>query len=178
MNRRGWGPDEIDEHDELMRITIASSTRVADRVDVFLAGIEDAVQAGRFWANEIEEDIRRRGSNYLIKQWQRTHNRVPFSHDGQILTVPRHVGTTSVSDDGSMYYEQKLFDYLTWDAIREKRLEYIRQMGVYSERIAVLDKLLALRELAVDAETPAAAAQAIGTTVDDWLLDRKPRKSA
>jgi hypothetical protein len=155
-----------------------SSTSTAARREYFIIGLDDALQAHRFWASDVDRQVRGRGIDNLLRAWQKAHTRVPVSHDGRLLLVPREIGTARRTTAGAVRHEQRLFDYLTWDEIKAKRQEYLRQQRTYSDLVATLDKLLALADVVPQTANPAEAAEAIGITVENWLLGQPPGMTA
>lgn len=74
MSRFTWAPEERSEYDELLAEVVASGTETSHRLDVFESMLADAIQAGRFWARDVERSadaIRLLGlamDEYLIEE--------------------------------------------------------------------------------------------------------------
>jgi hypothetical protein len=167
-----WPEGEWDEFEELCRNAERLGESTGHRARLFGDMIEGAVQAHRIFARDIEREALRRGFLSIFRQWQKSHGGpVVVSHDGRILTKSRVIGVRRSGPDGTEHHQQLLFDYCTWDELGTKRKEYIAAMRGYGDDIAVIDRLLALRELAPESTTPAEAAKELGTTVDAWLAE-------
>jgi hypothetical protein len=170
MNKAPWSPEEHDEYEELLSdVWNEPGISTRDRVKVFLTLLDDAVQGHRPWANDLERTCLELGAATHIKGWRKRQKEIVFDYQGQPLTRSAVVGFKRVSDDGSSFDEQRLIHYGTWDELIEKRREYLAQQLAYSANVAYLDRLLALHDLVPDAANPHEAAEALGTTVEEWL---------
>lgn len=172
MRKNGWSEEDRDEYEGLITEALREQA-TADRRDVFLAGLTDAVQAHRIWALDVDATIRNDGADKILKSEQGLRQpRVPVAHNGQILgKAPREFGRKLRDEDGLVVHARTLFDFLTFEELREKRLEF---QG--TERAARIDrytveKLLTLEDLAPGAATPAEACEQLGTTVEAFLAD-------
>lgn len=65
--------------------------------------------------------------------------------------------------------EAALYDTATFDELRDKRREALRQVRTYSDTVALLDRLLALAELYPDASSVATALIEHGMSLDEYL---------
>jgi len=168
VSDKGWSEEERAEYEVLMARVLAESEAMVERVDLMDQLVQDAVQAHRFWASEVEQESRRAGYAARIKRYEKERHTALVSYQGTLLTKPRVIGTTR-RVEGRAVAVQTLFDAMTWDELAAKRADYLVQIRAYDANVATIDRLLALRDLAPDAMTPEQAATAIGTTVDTWL---------
>lgn len=167
MNDRAWSPSDRAEYDAMVQRVVTAESTTEARVNLYEELVADARQAHRFWSGEIDRDARRTGYREQIKRWMKK-NRVLVSFEGRVVSKPRVVGIRqSIGEDS--YDVQALIDALTFDQIEAKRREYLRQVNVYSDNVALMDRLLALRDMAPDASTPAEACAYLGIAVDDYL---------
>lgn len=169
INRSAWSPEECNEYDDLLAQVVASTTNTTRRLDLMEELLEDAVQAHRPWAVEVERAARRHGFAGEIKRYQ-DRNRVLVAADsGRVLNAPRVQGTVARRDDGEVYHQRALIELWTWEQIANKRAEAIRAQRLYGDKVAHYDKLLALRDLCPDSSSPADAAKQLGISLDEWL---------
>lgn len=169
MNRNAWGAEEKAEYDALIAEVVAATNKTSDRLNLFERKLDDAVQAHRPWAREVERHCVRNGLAKEIKAYQ-DRNRALVSHNGEVLNVPK-VQSTLVRDEesGEVFYQRELIELWSWDQILDKRAEALRAKRGYTEKVAHYDKLLALRDLCPDSNTPAGAAKALGLNLDEFL---------
>lgn len=170
MNRGGWSDDDRVEFEALIDEALHEPV-VADRRDVFLTGLDDAVKAHRFWALDINSEIRHDGADRILKREQdRRRPRVPVAANGAILgRMPRVVGRRERDEDGKVIHQRSAFDYLTWDELRDKIDEYSRNRRQLDVEVIALRRLLTLRDLVPGAATPAEACDQLGITVEEFL---------
>jgi hypothetical protein len=168
VNQAAWAPEERAEYDEMVASIVQEADSTEARIDLYEAAVADAVQARRFWATDLDRDARRTGYREQIKGWLK-RNRVLVNYHGRVASKPRIVGTRRSSEAGE-YDVQALLDALTFDEIEAKRKEYLRQVRTYSDNVALMDRLLALRDMAPDAITPREACVALGLALEDYLL--------
>lgn len=168
MNTSSWSPEERAEWDDLLEQVTQETESTGDAVDMLKGLVRDAVQAQRFWANDIEDAALRTGLRSLINAYKKRH-RVFVSYRGELLNKARAIGVKHVAEDGSTWHAQPLIDVMTWDQIREKRRAYLAQLRAYTSNVAEMDQLLALQEMCPGAVTPQEACEQLGTTVDEYL---------
>lgn len=168
MNWSAWSPEERDEYEALLHEVISGARLTGDRVRLMETKMADAEQAHRPWVRDANREAVRTGYASQIKGYLK-RNRVALSHDGLILSRPRIIGTPKVSDSGQTYYEQALIELKTFDELRAKRSDYLAQIRAYDANVALIDKLLALADLAPTATTPAEAAAQLDIDLDEYL---------
>jgi hypothetical protein len=168
VNFKNWSPEERDEYDAMLAEIVTSATDSGERADLMEAKMRDAIQAQRFWANDAEYHACRVGYLAQIKSYLK-RNRLLFSYEGLLISRPRVVGTKSVSESGETVHIQALIETLTFDELRQKRLEYLRQIRAYDENLALVDRLLALADMCPEASSPIDALKMLDLTVEDYL---------
>jgi len=172
IDRAGWTPEERDEYEDLLG-EIAGATNVSsERLDLFEHKLLDAVQAHRPWATEVERACRRFGMGKEISRFE-GRNRALVAHDGRVLSMPAIQARQVVAADGQVEYQRELIELWSWDQIATKRLEALKAAHTYTDKVAHYDRLLALRVLAPESDSPADAAKTAGVDLDDFLS--KPR---
>ena len=169
MNRSGWTPEEREEYDSICTESWGVSASTRGRVAAFLERIHDARQAHRFFAGEVDAEMRRVGAARLLNRWHKANAQVTVSFDGRVLNKPRVIGTVRSDAEGRSFATQALFDFMTWGEIEEKIQEYAKQVNAYRANIALCLRLLDLHDAVPAAATPAQAAEALGTSVEAWL---------
>lgn len=173
MSRRSWSDDDQREFEELLDAALAEDA-VAARRDVFLAGLDDAVQARRYWALDTLREIREGGADRILKRERSTRlPRVPVSgDDGTIVgSVPREFGVKRRDGSGREVHQRTLFDLMTWEELRHKRAELRAQADAYGLDAEAVGRLLSLETQVPTAATPAEACAKLGTTVEAWLAE-------
>lgn len=168
MNFKIWSPEERDEYDEMLRKIVTSTADSGDRVDLMEARMADAVQAHRFWANDAERSACRVGYSAQIRSYIK-RNRLMFSHEGSVIFRPRVIGTRGINELGEKFHAQALIETLTFDELRQKRLDYLRQIRAYDENLALVDRMLALADMCPEANSPIEALELLNLTVEDYL---------
>lgn len=170
MSHAHWSPDDRDEYDALVDEVLVATDDSTDRAALFLRKLRDAEQAQRFWASDVLREIEHDGSRKrIVDEAKRRVPRVAVSYEGVSLgTVHRTIGTRTRTDIGKTAYVQTLFDYPTFDALREKRLQHQADIAGHRRDIAALDRLLELEGRA-PGTTPAEVCRALGITVEEWL---------
>lgn len=168
MNTASWSPEERAEWEDLLEQVTQEAESTGDAVDMLKQLVRDAVQAQRFWANDVEDAALRTGLRSLVNAYKK-RQRVLVSYQGELLNKARAIGVKHVAEDGSTWHAQPLIDVMTWDQLREKRREYLTQIRAYTSNVAEMDQLLALQEICPGAATPQEACEQLGTTVDEYL---------
>lgn len=171
-SRSAWGSDEREEYDTLLGEIVTATSSTSDRLDMFERKLNDAIQAQRPWARDIERSCVRNGMAKEIKGYQ-DRNRAMVAYNGTVLNLPRVQGTVVRSESGEVHHQRELIELWSWDQIVEKRAEAIRGRRTYTSKIAHYDRLLALREMCPDAESPADAVRLLNLSLDDYLGEEK-----
>lgn len=162
-------PDARREYETLMNEVIAEAESTGERARLMQAKINDAIQAHREWAMDVERTAALDGYSAAIKvHLKRTRVVVNVGGDRPAIK-PRTIGTKRQGQDGKVIDLQLPFEVLTFDQLRHKRREYITQVQAYTDNLAFADRLLALEEMAPGSTTPAEAARMLGVILDDYL---------
>lgn len=172
MPGRGWSQQDRDEYSQACAEAWASADSTGDRGRRLNELVADAVQAHRPWAVDLLRQFCERGAQAELKSWRKTtFPLTAVSHDGRVLSKTRVVGVERQDDDGARYVTQALFDLMSFAEIEQKIRDYQSQVRAYGDNIDVARRLLKLRDLVPEAETPAEAVSRLGTTVDAWLME-------
>lgn len=161
-------PDERREFDALMLEVVSEAEGTGERTHLMAAKIDDAVQAQRTWAVEVQRTAQYDGYSNAIKAYLK-RTRVVINIADREVSKPRTIGTKRKDQAGTVVDLQLPLEVLTFDQIRDKRVEYVRQARAYTDNIAVTDRLLALQDMAPGANTPGEATKALGITLDEYL---------
>jgi hypothetical protein len=172
MSRNTWPEDDRIEYEQLVDEALMEEV-VSDRREVFLAGLDDAVQAQRIWAQDIQATIRNDGADKILRKEQdRRRPRVAVSHGGEVLgTAPREFGRKNRDGGGKVVHTRGLFDFEPWDALRQKRAEFAQMEHAAAVDKLTVDKLLSLERMAPGSANPAEACERIGVSVEEFLRD-------
>jgi hypothetical protein len=172
MNKNAWPKDQRHEFDVLVDRSLTESA-TADRREEFLFYLDGAVQARRYWALDVQADIRNDGADRILRNEQQLRKpRVVVARDGTVLgKAPREFGRKVRDADGKVSHERGLFDYDTWDELRAKRVEFARTQQAAAVDRYTVEKLLTLETLVPGAATPGEACERLGTTVEAFLAD-------
>lgn len=169
MNRNAWEPEERAEFDALLAEVVAVTNKTTDRLDLFEVKLNDAIQAHRPWAREVERHCVRGGLAKEIKAFQ-DRNRAQVAHNGRVLNLPKVQSTLARNEEsGEVFYQRELIELWDWQQIADKRSEALKARQGYTEKVAHYDRLLALRDMAPDAKNPREAAKALGLNLDEFL---------
>lgn len=167
-NRNAWAPAEREEYDELLAEVVAATTNTTKRLDLFEQLLNDALQAQRSWARDVERSGLRNGLAKEIKAYQ-DRKRALVAYDGQLLNLPRVQGTVTRTSDGEVHHQRELIELWTWQQIADKRADALKTRQYYSEKVAHYDRLLALRDMCPESVTPTDAARRLGINLDEFL---------
>lgn len=163
-------PEARKEYEALMAEVVSEAESTGDRARLMAEKIHDAVQAHRTWAMTAQYSAEIDGYAAAIKTYlKRTRVIVLIDEGSRQVAKPRTIGAKKRGKAGEVVDLQLPMEALTFDQLREKRREYLIQKKAYTDNIAVTDRLLALEEMAPGCNTPAEAAKALGTTLDDYL---------
>jgi hypothetical protein len=167
INRHAWSAEAKDEYEDLLADICNTTNDTSERLDLFEEQLIDAVQAHRQWALDVSRACRRAGLGKEISRFE-DRNRVLVSHDGQLLSVPR-TQSRKVKVAGEVTYQRELIVVWTWVELAEKRAEVIKATRAYTAKVQQYDRLLALRDMAPEAGSPAEAAEQLGLDLDEYL---------
>ena len=168
MKHVHWSPKDRAEYDDLLRQVITDEERTSERTALMLRLVEDAVQAQRPWARDVQVEALAIGHAAQFKSFLK-RDRALVNYRGELVAKPRVIGVSRKGDDGSTYVVQEMFSALPFQELREKRREYLGNIHSYSGLVALADRLLALEEMSPESETPEDACRALGIDLDDYL---------
>lgn len=168
MNTRTWSPEDRDEYTTAVGEAWNRDDTQRGRTEAFIEIVTDAEQARRWWAGDVLRECQYVGAAALLKRQYKLLNQVAVSYSGEVVSKSRVGGTTDQSGDTAVHY-QTLFDLMTREQLQDKRVEYLRTMRGYGENLGLIDKLLALLDMAPGSSNAAQAAEQIGTSVDEYL---------
>lgn len=168
----GWDRGAMAEYRELMHGACDASRENSRRKEVLLDRLNDALQAHRDWARDMEDEIRLRGALSLITSFARAERTVLVAmSDRRSLLKSKDIGIKLVDDSGQIYEQRAFFEELTWEQIEDKRAAYLKGRRAYDDNVAIMDRLAALRLMAVGTSTVGEACDRLGISVDEYLLE-------
>jgi hypothetical protein len=163
-----WNPADRGEFETLLQEVCEQADGTGERCAVMDRLVSDAQQAHRDWAYDVERQARLIGYAFEIKGWLK-RNRKVVAIGGRKIRKPSVIGTQRADGNGGVIDYQLPFVTLTFEELRKKRREYMQQIQAYNDNVALMDKLLALEEMAPATGTPKEAARHIGIDLDDYL---------
>lgn len=165
-----WSEEECGEVDEMFALAIGEAGKpTGERVTHLLELLDDALNAQRRWAYELRRTLMYRGATATIRNEIKSRASVGVSYNGRIVTKPRMVGGSTITEAGERVSALKLWDELTFDEIRSRIIEDRKVRAAYDVNIAIGSKLLGLETLVPGARTPGEACERLGTTIDAYL---------
>jgi len=172
VNRNSWSTDERVEYDMLCDEAWRYSTSTRERTDRYIEMLRDAEQARRFYAKDCLDDALHRGGAAQLNAWSTCQKmgRIAVSYEGKVLSARQIRGTIVRDDNGNPMHSQGIFDYFTWEQLEAKALEYATNIRAYKFNLDTVSRLLELRELAPDANTPDEATIQLGISVEEFLM--------
>lgn len=168
MNRASWSPEEIAEYEAMLQKVVEDADGTRSRVDLMESLVGDAVQAHRYWARDCEREARRVGFAAQIKSYLK-RNRVLFINRDAAVSKPRVVGLKRSTAEGEVYDVQALIEAATFDELRDKRIQAIKQIKSYSDTVALLDRVLALKDMYPHTQFVVDALHEHGMSLDEYL---------
>lgn len=161
-------PEARREYEALMNEVLNEAEGTGDRARLMANKIADAIQAHRSWALTVQWDAQVTGYAAAVKTYLK-RTRVVVNIEDREVAKPRTIGVKRRDDEGNVVDLQLPLEVLTFDQVREKRAEYLRQQKAYTDNVAVADRLLALEDLAPGCKTPADAVAELGLTLEEYL---------
>lgn len=164
-------PEARAEYMKLMAEVVSEAEGTGERARLMADKIHDAIQAQRSWAAGVQYAAEIDGYAAAVKVYLKRTRVVVLvdAEAGRQIEKPRTIGAKRRDDEGKVVDLQLPLEVLTFDQVREKRREYLRQQKAYSDNVAVADRLLALEEMVPGSLTPADAAKSLGFSLDDYL---------
>jgi hypothetical protein len=164
-----WPDRERAEHDVLLESIIDQHDNSANRADALTEALDSGPAATKLWARDVDRKLRYEGARKYVQDFaNKIRPTRAITSNGKVHHLPGEIGVRRRSDDGTVDTARKLWDFATWDEIRNDIVWAIQMKGSFDARAALGMKLLKLQELG-GGENPHEAALVIGTTVEDWL---------
>lgn len=140
-----------------------------ERGDALVAMLHDAVQAHVGWAAMALDALAEAGAQSALKKRAKAISTtlVTFK-DAAILRAGR-VGVKSKRPSGQVFYEQKLFEEITWHELEERLVDLAKLAKGLGATIATDKKLLKLRKQYPASAGPGDACKQMGVTVEQYL---------
>lgn len=158
-----WSPEECAEYEALVEEAFAHSTNITERTRYFLRGVEDAMQASRFWANDIMQTIKWRGAQSVVKAEERVIVQV------RDRALPGTVGAGVRRADGEVEQMRLPWEELTRDQLREARIVYAKQSYAANMKVATCAALDDLMKAHPSARTVGEALRESGADLQSYL---------
>lgn len=170
MSRLTWADEWNEEHDAMMEEVIRRATSSPARVALYEQLRDDAVQAQRPWAIELQREDAHKGAVAHVSAYlQKQGGKIPGRRNGRSVTTPAVVGITRTDDDGEAWVQQEFLHKCEWRELEAKRATNGKMEEAYAVKNAVIDKFLELRTKVPGARTPEDACEKLGVTVLQYL---------
>lgn len=176
MTRRNEGdsaylaPDERAECVALMdEVLNGDRSSSPDKVKQFAAGLNDAVQAQRPWAQIVLDRALHDGLHKRLVDFAKQESVVLVAHDGVVVAKATRVGRRRRDGAGRQYFQQSALEDFSWGELEEwlRMIQKNLFALLVNERMA--QRLLDLRTLVPDSMGPGDACVRLGTTVNAYL---------
>jgi hypothetical protein len=165
-----WSEADRDEYREMCHLAHSMVESQTDRIDRYIDGLDGALATNRMWARDVERELIRVGAIKEMSFYAKSiRPRVAVSFEGERLTKARVVGGQYTDAEGRKYSAQTLFDYLTFEQIRDKAHEYIANIRAHQANLALATRLLLLADEVPEALTPHDALATLGVSMQEWL---------
>lgn len=170
--RKDLSPEEREEYDSIMAEAgydesdqHRPSGEIGPRMRELL---EQAVNAGRLWAQYVADDDAEYGHLKRFKDWDKERRKQKVFIDGVIVPRAAVVGVRRKVGD-EFEWVQSLWRELSWDEVEQKLKEAAIQQ--YSAKITATTarRLLSLRDRAPESVGPLEACQSLGIDFSEYL---------
>lgn len=170
FNKLSWNDEWVREATETLEEVLRRATSSPARNYVFGQLLNDAVQAHRPWALDVQREATQRGLGSILRSYTQSRGgTLPFKHGGELHLKSAIVGIERTGDNGETWIQQELLARATFREIAANRARDLKIRKAYSVRVAMEDRLLALEEMAPGTETPDEACAQLGISLDDYL---------
>lgn len=163
-------PEERDEWKAALNDALDKSGQAdlgaVDHLEEFVA---QADRAGRNWPDVIRRHWHREGMRLALKVHLRSRRTVQVAYNGQIVSKPATRGVRVALEDGSLVWQQKLFESMTWEQLAQARSLNSEQIDSLTINEVLASKLSALKVLVPDSTGPKDACDQLGTTIEAVL---------
>lgn len=174
MNRKHLSPEEREEYDGLFEeagFNEYGEILQSDQIKVNMrAKLEDAVQAGRPWAESVLSDALENGLLSAWKAWNNQQRRLKTIHNGAIVPARAVRGVRHrTPETGGLYHQQTLWREMTWDDVRQQ-LDKARK-SIEAERVteSIANRLLVLLLECPDSLGPGDACERLELNFEAFL---------
>lgn len=165
--KKGWGEDDHAEFDALVAEVESVDASTADRGALFMALIDDAIQAQRMWARDVERASRLTGFKAIWYRIQRRGSKLVFIN-GREVEKPAQVSVKRAGADGQQYMQLEFFDRLSLAQVIDGRRQARKIQNAYGETVAMYTRTESFITSAGATSVP--EAEAIhGISLDRWL---------
>lgn len=162
--------DETDELNAMLDdVNARSGMSTGERGGALIALLHDAEQAHVGWASMALDELAEVGAQRLLKQRAKATSSTLVTFKDAATIRSMRVGIRSQRHNGAEFYEQKLFEDITWKELAEHIDSLRRQMKGLGITIATDKKLLKLKQQFPSSTGPGDACRRMGVTVEQYL---------
>lgn len=165
--KKGWSEQDHAEFDALVDEVLALDASTPQRGERFMELIDDAIQAHRMWARDVERASRLSGFKSVWYRIQRRGSKLVLI-GGREVDKPAQVSVKRIGDAGQIFKQLAFFDDLDLADVADKRREFTVVRNSYNDNILMLNKVEAFIK-AGNARTVREAEDALGIKLDTWL---------
>lgn len=176
MKTRFFSPEERPDHDALMLEAgydpYTGKAYPAWRIKENLGRmIDDAIRAGHRWAQYVADDALLDGLSRHWTAWNTEQKRVKARVDGREVQASGSRGSRQRDENGKVVHQRLTWIQMEWAEVFQQEEDALMRIGAERITVSIARKLAELRDRAPDSIGPADAAELLGTTVEEWLLD-------
>lgn len=165
--KKGWSDQDHAEFDALVAEVQALDVSTAERGERFMLLIDDAVQAQRMWARDVERSSRLAGFKAIWYRIQRRGSKLVLI-GGREVDKPAQISVKREDASGKQFRQLAFFDDIDLADVADKRREFTTMRNSYNDNILMLNKVEMFIKHA-GARTVREAEDTTGMTLDTWL---------
>lgn len=165
--KKGWSDVDHAEFDALVQDVERAADSTAARGEKFMELIDDAIQAHRIWARDVERAARLTGFKSIWYRIQRRGRKLVLI-GGREVEKPAQVSVKRADGHGNRFKQLAFFDDLDLADVADKRREFTVVRNSYNDNILMLNKVEDFI-LGAGARTVREAELITGMSLDTWL---------
>jgi hypothetical protein len=133
--------------------------------------LDDAVQAGRTWAQYVLDDALEDGLGKAWKGWNNEQRRMRTLHNGVIVPARAVRGTRRRDPEtGQVVHQQSFWLEMSWEGVRQQLGDSRKRIDAERVTESIAARLLELLLDCPDSAGPADACERLGIDMQDYLV--------
>lgn len=167
---RTFHGDEREEYDALINDCLNGDRIVNhDKVLRFKRGLEDAVQAHRPWARDLQDSAMIDGLRKILKARAKAESVILVDYRGNLIAKATRIGRRTKSTNGSTTHDQALITDFTWEQLEEWLYGIQSQIKSLLVNVDVANRLKELRKEYPETTTVNEALLLAGKSLNEYL---------